>query len=174
MVRQREWLWRTSPVWVGCALLLLGCETPGAGALVPEATELAASVADADALSVGVHEVTGVEVALTQVQRASGDTLTVRWSYRNRTQEAKPVTGEIGETYLVDPVNRKKYLIVRDANDRPVGGQDGDPNRGGLPAGQTLTAWAKFAAPADDVEQISVYIPNVSPFEDIPISSGDQ
>ena len=84
------------------------------------------------------------------------------------------MTGEIGETYLVDPVNRKKYLIVRDANDLPVGGQDGDPNRGGLPAGQTLTAWAKFAAPADDVERISVYIPNVPLFEDIPISSGDQ
>ena len=174
MVRQREWLWRTSLLWVGCALLLLGCGAPGAGALVPEATELAASVVDADALSVGVHEVTGVEVALTQVQRASGDTLTVRWSYRNRTQEDKPVTGEIGETYLVDPVNRKKYLIVRDANGLPVGGQDGDPNSGGLPAGQTLTAWAKFSAPADDVEQISVYIPNVPPFEDIPISSGDQ
>ena len=172
MVRQREWLWRTSLLWVGCALLLLACGTPGAGALAPEATELPAP--EADALSVGVHELTGVEVALTQVQRASGDTLTVRWSYRNRAQEAKPVTGEIGETYLVDPVNRKKYLIVRDANDLPVGGQDGDPNRGGLPAGQTLTAWAKFAAPAEEVEHISVYIPNVSPFEDIPISLGDQ
>ena len=170
MVRQGEWLWRAS-LWVGCALLLLGCGTPGAGALVREATELPAPVAEAE-LSVGVHGVTGVEVALTQVQRASGDTLPVRWSYR--TQEAKPVTGEIGETYLVDPVNKKKYLIVRDANGLSVGGQDGDPNRGGLPAGQTLTAWAKFAAPADDVEQISVYIPNVPPFEDIPISSGDQ
>ncbi len=174
-MRQGAWLWRTSLPWAGCTLLLLGCGTPGAGALVPEATEQPAPVAETDALGVGVHEVTGVEVALTQVQRASGDTLTVRWSYRNRTQEAKPVTDEIGETYLVDPINKKKYLMVRDANDLPVGGQDGDPNRvGGLPAGQTLTAWAKFAAPADDVERISVYIPNVPLFEDIPISSGDQ
>ena len=172
-MRQREWLWRTSLLWVGCALLLFGCGTPGVGALVSEATELPTPVAESDALGVWVHEVTGVEVALTQVQRASGDTLTVRWSYRNRTQEAEPVTGEIVETYLVDPVNRKKYLIVRDENDLPVGGQDGDPNRGGLPAGQALTAWAKFAAPADDVEQISVYIPNVPPFKDIPISRGD-
>ena len=173
MVRRQEWLW-TSRLWVGCALLLLGCGTPGAGAPVPEAREQPAPVAETDALGVWVHEVTGVDVALTQVQRGSGDTLTVRWSYRNQTQEAKPVTDEIGETYLVDPVNQRRYLMVRDANDLPVGGQDSDPSRVGLPAGQTLTAWAKFAAPADDVERISVYIPNVPPFEDIPISSGDQ
>lgn len=173
-MRQGDWRWRTSLPWVGCALLLLGCGTPGSGALVSEATELPAPAAETDALGVGVHEVTGVEVALTQVQRASGDTLTVRWSYRNRTQEVKPVIDEIGETYLVDLVNKTRYLMVRDANDLPVGGQDGDPNRVGLPAGQTLTAWAKFAAPADGVERISVYIPNVPPFEDIPISSGDQ
>ena len=108
MVRRREWLWRTSPLWVGCALLLVGCGTPGAGALVPEATERPAPVAETDVLGVGVHEVTGVEVALTQVQRASGDTLTVRWSYRNRTQEAKPVTDETGEHVSGRPSQQEK------------------------------------------------------------------
>ena len=38
-----------------------------------------------------------------------------------------------------------------------------------LAAGQSLNAWAKFPAPPAEVEKISVYLPDVAPFEDVAI-----
>ena len=166
---RRLWIWRATTPWVGWVLLAFGCGNTPTASPVPAATEPAPPAAGSDALGVGAHPVGGVNVALTEVLRASGDTLTVRWSYRNRTPEEKLFANKISETYLVDPVQGKKYLVVRDENDLPVTSRHDGPDGVHLPPGQTVDAWAKFAAPPDDVERISVYIPNLLPFEDIPI-----
>lgn len=126
------------------------------------------------------HEVGGVDVVLLEVKRASGDTLTVRWQLRNKTQENKELTKGTGswsdayrlslDAYLIDPRNKKKYLVLKDEKGNPIAAKHEAKMKGiGLAPGQSLTTWAKFPAPPANVEKISVYLPGVQPFEDIPI-----
>jgi len=133
------------------------------------------------------HEVGGVDVILLEVKRTSGDSLTLKWQYRNKTQEVK----ELGkgtaswsdayrlslDAYLVDPVNKKKYLILKDEKGNPIAAThelkwwpEFKRNFIGLSGGQSLTTWAKFPAPPPNVEKISVFIPGAPPFEDVPLS----
>ncbi len=145
--------------------------TPAAPA-VPPAAQAPASAFVQD------HE-TGVEVTLVDVRRTGGDSVTVKWRYRN-TQPAEVKIAKGGsswvdpyrltmEAFLVDPVNKKKYLVITDAEKIPLTSRHGDWQGVTLASGQTLSAWAKFPAPPADVEKITVTIPGVAPFEDVPI-----
>lgn len=127
------------------------------------------------------HEVGGVQVVMEDLHRASGDTVVARWRYRNESSEDKLLAqGSLswydsyrlsGAAYLIDPVNKKKYLVITDAEDRPLASQFraafGELI---LPAGQDTVAWARFPAPPESVETLSVYLPRVPPFEDVPIT----
>ena len=53
------------------------------------AAPAASSATEPAPLGVQDHEVEGVEVALLQVKRNSDGTLTIRWQYRNKTNETK-------------------------------------------------------------------------------------
>jgi hypothetical protein len=131
-------------------------------------------------LGVEDHEVAGVEVALLEVKRTSGDTLTIKWQYRNKTQEEKKLTKSAFswsdpfllsyDAYLIDPVNKKKYLLLKDAEGTPIAARHGRNQDITVGGGQNLSTWAKFPTPPSDVTRISIYIPKVAPFEDIPIS----
>lgn len=124
------------------------------------------------------HEVSGVEVVLVEVKRTSGDSVTIKWLYRNKTQQDKTLSTATSswvdpyrlsyEAYLIDPVNKKKYLVLKDAEGKPIAARHA--SNISVPAGQLLNTWAKFPAPPADVTKISIYIPHVAPFEDIPIS----
>lgn len=158
----------TEPAPPGAAAPPVAAPAPGGGA---------AAVATQES------DVAGVEAAILEVKRAGADTVTVRWQYRNKTAEQKELiksltyivnTWEYGlaaEAYLVDPVNRKKYLVVKDAQGFPLAAKV-EPTSYSLmlAANQTLTTWAKFPAPPENVLKISVYVPRVPPFEDVPIS----
>jgi pyruvate/2-oxoglutarate dehydrogenase complex dihydrolipoamide acyltransferase (E2) component len=127
---------------------------------------------------VAEHE-TGAEVTLVEAKRTGGDSVTVKWRYRNATASdvkvAKGGTSWISpyeltaEAFLVDPVNKKKYLVITDAEKLPLASKHGDWQGVTLKPGQTLSAWAKFPAPPADVEQITVSLPGVPPFEDVPV-----
>ena len=132
-----------------------------------------------EGLGIQEHEVGGVDVVLMEAKRTSGDTLTLKWQYRNKTQENKEIATGKGswvdsylfsyEAYLIDPVNKKKYLILKDEKGNPIAARHEGKKGISLAPGQTLTTWAKFPAPPTNVETISVYIPRVQPFEDISI-----
>src|SRR5205823_5305832 len=110
-----------------------------------------------------------LEVALLEVKRTSGGTLTVRWQYRNKgTRTVSVGTGrDVAEkSYLVDQANKKKYLVVRDAENVPVSAS----HHADVRAGSTLGTWAKFPAPPDTVEKISVIVAHAPPFDDVPIA----
>ena len=137
----------------------------------------------AAAIATQESDVAGVDASILDVKRTGADTLTVRWQYRNKTAEQKELMksltyivntwayGLAAETYLVDPVNKKKYLVVKDAEGFPLAAKlDSTSTNLVLPANQTLTTWAKFPAPPADVSKITVYVPRVAPFEDVPIS----
>jgi hypothetical protein len=125
------------------------------------------------------HEIAAVQVALVEVKRTSGDTVTVKWQYRNTTeQEIKISKGGTSwadvyqltaDAYLIDAVNKKKYLVIRDAQNYWVASKHGDWQGTRLGPGQSVNAWAKFPAPPVTVETIVVSIPGTAPFEDVPI-----
>lgn len=124
------------------------------------------------------HE-TGVEVTLVEVKRTGGESVTVKWRYRNTSaNEVKLSKGGsswidpyrlTAETFLVDPLNKKKYLVITDDQRIPLASKHGDWQGVTLAPGQSLSAWAKFPAPPAEVEKLTVTIAGVPPFEDAPI-----
>jgi hypothetical protein len=134
-----------------------------------------------EGLGVQDHEIEGVEVVLLEAKRTSGDTITVKWKYRNQTKEKKELVKSTSswsdayrfslDAYLIDPLNKKKYLVLKDEKGNPIATRHELKQLViTLAPGQTISTWAKFPAPPAQVEKISIYIPSVSPFEDIPIS----
>jgi hypothetical protein len=124
----------------------------------------------ASAIAVEDHEVAGVQVALMDVRRTSGDTVTVRVQFRNTTD--KELTNAIfsGSTivddmYLVDGSSKKKYLVVRDSQNKPVGYYGPSQT---VAAKAIVQAWARFPAP--ESPKIMISVPGVPPFEDVPIN----
>jgi len=133
-----------------------------------------------EGLGIQDHEIEGVEVILMEVKRTSGDTITVKWRYRNKTKENKELLKSSSSwsdayrfslnAYLIDPVNKKKYLVLKDEKGNPIAARHELKQLViTLAPGQTISTWAKFPAPPAQVEKISIYIPSVPPFEDIPI-----
>lgn len=62
----------------------------------------------------------------------------------------------------------KKHFILRDAEGAPIAPKA----LGGvhLNKGETHLWWAKFPAPGAEVKQVKLVIPEVLPFEDIPVT----
>ena len=116
----------------------------------------------------------GISVELTGVAKGEGDTITIKWKYTNSGSKKADIwkLGAIGHdefaehVYYVDPGNKKKYLVVKDATGKPVASAllhfelDTGASRGG---------WAKFPAPPAGVNKISVYLPGAPPFEGVTI-----
>ena len=142
---------------------------PPADASTPATSGTAGSAA-AQPIALEDHEVSGVQVALMDVRRTSGDTVTVRVQFRNTTD--KELTNRIfsgsnivDDMYLVDGTSKKKYLVVRDAENKPVGYYGPSQT---VPAKAVVQAWARFPAPTSP--KIMVSVPGVPPFEEVPIN----
>ena len=134
-----------------------------------------------EGLATQEHEVGGVDVVLLEVKRTAGGTMTVRWKYINKTQEKKQLTntrtGWIDPyrlsygAYIIDNANKTKYNLVTDASKHPVAGTHGNQNSYiFLGPKQTLATWAKFPEVPADTEKVTVSIPGVPPFEEVPVS----
>ena len=74
--------------------------------------------------------------------------------------------GTISGIHLIDAANKKKYFVVRDTDKACVCSS----NIANIAAGSQSVLWAKFPAPPDDVQKITVEIPHFPPFEDVPIT----
>ena len=74
--------------------------------------------------------------------------------------------GDIGGIHLIDAANKKKYFVVRDADGSCVCSR----NIANIAAGSQSVLWAKFPAPPDDVQKITVVFPHFPPIEDVPIT----
>jgi hypothetical protein len=159
---------RTALLWPAAALVFV----------------LATSSANAISPCCGVHdyEVDGVKVALMSVQRDNPNEITVRWQLRNTT--AAPVTvGEsfggsgsseayslVWESYVLDPVGRVKYPILKDDSGTPVAARHGGSKAVTLVGNKTLSLWAKFEVPAQ-AAKLSVYLPGTEPFENVAVAA---
>jgi hypothetical protein len=137
----------------------------------PQATPAKQAIATADG------EKPGVRVEVTELKRVSGGTVMLRFAMINEADKevsfgydfAQKGTNDfanIGGVHLVEPVGKKKYLVVRDSQ----GACDCSQGLSRVAANSRMNLWARFPAPPDNVEKIAVVIPHFSPMDDVPLS----
>lgn len=139
----------------------------------PSAATTSSSIASADG------EKPGTRVDVMELKRGSGGTVTLKMAFVNDSDNkigfgynfADPDHqirdhGSIGAVHLVDPVGKKKYFVARDSGDKCVCSTD-IPD---VAPHSRLSLWAKFPAPPDDVQKISIVIPHFQPLDDVTIS----
>jgi hypothetical protein len=121
----------------------------------------------------------GVRVEVTELKRVSGGTINLKfvmindsdkkvdfgYSFVDRGHDVVDFKS-IGGVHLIDAAGKKKYFVVRDSEKKCVCSQ----NLKDLQPKSRMNLWAKFPAPPDNVEKISVVIPHFMPMDDVPIS----
>jgi hypothetical protein len=120
----------------------------------------------------------GRKIEVTELKR-SGDVLTLKFRLVNEADkkfdfgydfgDSAVGAGDynsIGGVHLIDEKNKKKYFVIRDEKRVCV------CSRGlkGVEAKGSANLWARFPAPPEGVEKISVIVPKFLPLDDVPIS----
>jgi hypothetical protein len=145
--------------------------TPQAPAPAGEPAPAKAALATSDG------ETPGARVEVQELKRVSGGTVMLRFTMINDGDKTLNVgydfgagstsdIGTVGGVHLIEPVGKKKYLVVRDSESKC------DCSRGvkDVAAKSRANLWARFPAPPDNVEKIGVVIPHFSPMDDVPLS----
>ena len=152
---------------------------PAASPTEKASTPVAASTPSAAAIATSDGENSGTRVEVTELKRSSDNTVTLKFAMVNDSD--KPIGfgydfgdkandikdhASIGGVTLVDSAGKKKYFVVRDSDNsclcsRAV--KDIAPK-------SRANLWAKFPAPPDDVQKISIVIPHFAPMDDVAIS----
>jgi hypothetical protein len=175
-------------VWIGCsspqappASAASTTPPPTANAAPTPATVPSPPAGRAKApavIATAEASIAGVRAEVTELKRGSGGTLTLKFTIVNDSSRAfahsdvgigmgglidAPYT--IGGVHLIDPVGKKKYFVAKDSAGACVCSSFGI-----VAGGQGANHWAKFSAPPDDVERLSVVIPSFAPMDDVPVS----
>lgn len=125
-------------------------------------------------------ERTGSHIDVTELKRGSGGTVTLKFVLTNGADKKFDMWGhylgdqdvskdsykDVSGIHLLDPVNKKKYFVVTDAEKKCVC----SANIEDVPAGGRVSLWAKFPAPPPEVTKVTVEIPHFQPMDDVPIS----
>lgn len=119
----------------------------------------------------------GVRIEVLGLKRSEGGMLTLRLAFvndsagqiKNGDFPGEGANEGFGDIVLVDYVNKKKYLIVTDSTGTCLCTTNSlsppwpfDPGRKVL--------WAKFPAPPETVQRISILIGKEEPLDDVPIT----
>jgi hypothetical protein len=116
----------------------------------------------------------GVTVELISVSRGDND-LTVKFKYTN--SGSKPAEfhhSNYGHeniaalVYYIDPKNKKKYTVIKDAEGKPVASLGENIK---LDPGASKSQWVKLPAPPADTTTVTVVLPGAAPFEKVPIAA---
>jgi len=137
---------------------------------------LAAQSPTAKALAAADGEKPGTRIELLELKRVTGGTVMLRFAIINDgnqplkfgydfAQQGTKDFANVGGTYLLDPVGKKKYLVVRDSQ----GNCDCSKGLKELAVKQRVNVWARFPAPPDNVDKIGVVVPHFSPMDDVPL-----
>jgi hypothetical protein len=122
-------------------------------------------------------ETPDVRIEVRDLKRGDGDTVTLRLRLVNESGEvfegsclmreygANDNCGTFSGAYLLDPTNKKKYLVVRDTEGQCVcSGVDN------LEDGKKMNIWATYPAPPADVTKVTLVVPLFEPIEGVPIN----
>ncbi len=138
------------------------------------AVSLAASAA---ALQTQYHG-SGAEVDVIKAQVA-GDVLTVVVRYRNDSGSGLEENSPLEEVYYIDPAENKKYQVLKDENGKWIANPVNNNGRIGvvcrdwgfkLESGAATVMWFKFPAPASGADAVNFVLPNVTPFDALPLA----
>ena len=121
----------------------------------------------------------GTRVDITELKRSGDNTVTLKFAMVNDSPDRLSFGydygdpdhsikdfSSIGGVTLVDGANKKKYFVVRDTENSCLCSRDLKD----IPAKSRGNVWAKFPAPPDEVQKISIVIPHFGPLDDVPIS----
>jgi hypothetical protein len=124
-------------------------------------------------------EFPGLRVEINELKRDGTGTVTMKLTIVNGSTERSSVGynygdpaksakdhATLGGIHLLDNVNKQKYDVMRDAEDNCVCSREIKD----LPAGGQARLWAKFSAPADGVNAVTVVVPHYIPMENVPLS----
>jgi len=147
---------------------------------VPATTSAAPAAAPASVIASTESDQGGVRIDITELKRTSGGTVNLKFvitnsgdkyfqtsGYRLADQEVNSDYRAVSGIHLVDPVNKKKYFVVRDADKNCLCSQDVADIK---ESGGRATLWAKFPAPPPEVQKITIQIPHFQPIDDVTIS----
>jgi hypothetical protein len=113
----------------------------------------------------------GVVADITEFRR-KGSTLTVRVVLRNQGNVDSQPDISYNEVYVMDLGAGKKYEVLKDEKGTYIAAlRTGYSNRWfqSLAPGATYTIWMKFPAPPPEVKSVTLQLPGMPPFEDLPI-----
>jgi hypothetical protein len=128
------------------------------------------------ALATSEGDVPGLKIVINELKRTS-NTVTLKFTVYNGTDSKFSSQGvfdgdeyhryrHLGGVHLIDTQSKKKYFVVTDSDGKVLSSTD-FPD---IAARSQIMVWAKFPAPPDDVQKITVEIPHFIPLEDVPIS----
>jgi len=153
--------------------------TTSAPAPTTSATPAPVPASAASGIASAEGEKPGTRVDVQELKRGSGGTVTLKMVFVNDSEHAMGFGynyadpdhqirdhGSIGAVQLIDPVGKKKYFVARDSEGKCVCSTqipDVAPH-------SHLSLWAKFPAPPDDVQKVSIVIPHFQPLDDVTIS----
>jgi hypothetical protein len=116
----------------------------------------------------------GLKIDIRELKRDEGGMVTLRFQLSNDSDDAfgacslrdSPADpcGSLTGVHLIDGANKKKYLVVRDSAKKCVCSMMDNVRRG-----TKTNLWAKFPAPPDNVQKVTVVVPHFEPIENVPI-----
>jgi hypothetical protein len=127
--------------------------------------------AKADEL-IGEGEDPDTKIIVKQLKRDEGGTVTLKFQMINDSEKAKDVyhvlAGPLDDkVHLIDAANKKKYLVVKDAS----GECECTQVKGSVAKDKPVNLWAKFPAPPEDVQKVTVVVSGFAPVESVPITA---
>lgn len=133
------------------------------------------------AIATAEGDLPGIRVEVQELKRTSGDTMTLKFVMINDSDAALSVySGKFGEegkggnvdyrsvggVHMVDAAGKKKYFVVRDTENQCLCSRDVQD----INSKSRAQLWAKFPAPPEEVQKITVVVPHFIPMDDVPIS----
>ena len=141
-----------------------------AGSLTTLALSVIPTAVAAEGL-VGEGEAAGTKIVIKDIKRDEGGTVTLQFQMVNDNEKPAPVyqllDGSLDDkVHLIDAASKKKYLTVKDASDHCICSKA----KGEVEKDKPINLWAKFPAPPDSVQKITVVVSGFIPVKSVPIT----
>jgi hypothetical protein len=116
----------------------------------------------------------GLKIEVRELKRDDGGMVTLRFQISNDAdgdfsacslRESGDPCNTLTGVHLIDAANKKKYLVVRDSAKNCVCSKLENIRKG-----SKANLWAKFPAPPDSVQKMTVVVPQFEPIESVPVS----
>jgi hypothetical protein len=165
----------TSLLGVALVILLAACSPGGATrpGLPPSETKPTAPPALAEA----ERRSPRLRVQVTEVVRTGAEALTVKLRLLNPDAAAAVAIGDafgdgpgdegsLAGVHLLDAAGQKRLFVLRDDRGRP----QCSAGLGAISPGGQIDAWGRYPSPAPGATRVTVQVPGLAPFRDLPIA----